>query len=128
MFRIYPFENTISILEIKGKYLEQAIRNVAGKGLEGFSGISVTLHNDNDRMVATKVLVEGKAIDPERTYYVSTIDYLAEGNDGLSPLSYASKVTNTDILLRDLMTSWVKEQTAQGKNIESKIDDRVIMK
>lgn len=128
MFRIYPFENTISILEIKGKYLEQAIRNVAGKGLEGFSGISVTLHNDNDRMVATKVLVEGKAIDPERTYYVSTIDYLAEGNDGLSPLPYASKVTNTDILLRDLMTSWVKELTAQGKNIESKIDDRVIMK
>lgn len=128
MFRIYPFENTISILEIKGKYLEQAIRNVAGRGLEGFSGISVTLHNDNDRMVATKVLVEGKTIDPERTYYVSTIDYLAEGNDGLSPLSYASKVTNTDILLRDLMTSWVKELTAQGKNIESKIDDRVIMK
>ena len=128
LFRIYPFENTVTILEIKGKYLEQAIRGVAGKGLQGFSGTSITLHNNNDRMEATKVLVGGKNIDPERTYYVATIDYLAEGNNGLSALLYATKTTVTDIVLRDMMISWVKELTAQGKNIESKIDDRVITK
>ena len=125
MFRIYPFENTLAVLEIKGEYLEKAIKGVAGKGLEGLSGTKVVLHNNNNRMEATKVLVGGKKIDPDRTYYVATIDYLAEGNDGLSPLSYATKSTNTGILLRDVMTMRVKELTAEGKKIESKIDDRV---
>lgn len=128
MYRIYPFENTLTILEIKGEYLEKAIKAVAGKGLEGFSGSKVTLQKTGSKVYASDVLVGGKQIEPERTYYVATIDYLAEGNDGLSALTYSAKITNTGILLRDLMTNWVKELTAEGKNIESKLDDRVIVK
>lgn len=125
MFRIYPFENSLSILEIKGEYLEKAIKAVAGKGLEGFSGSKITLHKNGSKVEATKILIGGKSIDPDKTYYVATIDYLAEGNDGLSALSYADKTTNTSLLLRDLMTKWVMELTTEGKNIESKLDDRV---
>lgn len=125
MFRIYPFENALSILEIKGEYLEKAIKAVAGKGLEGFSGSKVTLHKNGSKVEATKILIGNKCIDPDRIYYVATIDYLAEGNDGLSALSYATKTTNTGILLRDMMTEWVTELTAEGKKIESKLDDRV---
>lgn len=128
MFRIYPFENYLTILEIKGEYLEKAIKAVAGKGLEAFSGSKVTLQTTNDKTEAVNILVGGKTIDPKRTYYIATIDYLAEGNDGLSALTYATEIKNTGILLRDLMTEWVMERTSEGKNIESKIDDRVIKK
>lgn len=126
MFRIYPFENALTILEIKGEYLEKAIKAVAGKKLEAFSGSEVVLTTKNNKTEATTILIGGKPIDQQRIYYVATIDYLAEGNDGLSALTYAEKTTNTGILLRDVMTQKVKELTAEGKNIESQLDNRVI--
>ena len=48
------------------------------------------------------------------------------GADGLSALTYAEEINNTGILLRDAMTEYVQEFTANGKAIESKLDNRVI--
>lgn len=126
MFRIYPFENTLTVLKLKGEYLEKAIKALAGKGLEALSGTEVTLQTINDKTQAMKILVGGKPIDPEKIYTLSTIDYLSEGNDGLSALTYAEEINNTGILLRDAMTEYVQEFTANGKAIESKLDNRVI--
>ena len=126
MFRIYPFENALTILEIKGEYVEKAIKAVAGKKLEAFSGSEVVLTTKNHKTEATKILIGGKPIDPQRIYYIATIDYLAEGNDGLSALTNAEKTTNTGVLLRDVMTLKVKELTEEGKNIESQLDNRVV--
>ena len=126
MYRIFPFENTLTILELKGEYLEKLFKSIAGKKLEGLAGVNITLETHNDKTEATKILVGGKPINPNRTYYIATIDYLAEGNDGLTALTNASKTTNTGMLLRDLMIQWVKDLTAQGKMVESRIDNRVV--
>jgi len=126
MFRIYPFENTLTILKLKGEYLEKAIKSLAGKGLEALSGTEVTLQTTDDQTKAVKILVGGKEIDPTKVYNIATIDYLAEGNDGLTVFTYADETINTGVLLRDVMTEYVQDQTAKGKQIESKLDNRVI--
>lgn len=128
MYRIYPFENTLSVLEIKGSHLEKAIKSMAGKKLEATAGAQITLETKNDRTQATDIKVGGNPIDPERTYYVATIDYLAEGNDGLTALTYADKYTNSGMMLRDVMTTWIKELTKKGLQVESELDNRVIEK
>lgn len=136
IYRVFPFENTLAILEIKGKYLEEAIHQVEGKRLEAFSGTQITLNIKNEikpdgelqeTSTATDIKIGGEPIDPERIYYVATIDYLAEGNDGMISLTKSSKYTNTGILLRDLMVDYIKGLNAKKIEIDSRLDDRVIV-
>ena len=102
---------------------------MADKGLEALSGTQITLEpNESGKAVATKILVGGKPIQPEKVYYITTIDYLAEGNDGLTALTRAQKNLNTGILLRDMMIEYVEELAAQGKAVEGYLDNRVIVK
>ena len=136
IYRVFPFENTLSILEIKGEYLEEMIHQIEGKRLEALSGMSVTLDIKTntkpngeifETISATNILVNGEPINPDRIYYIATIDYLAEGNDGLLALTKAEKNTNSGILLRNLMVEYIQRQSAQGKDIDARIDGRVIL-
>lgn len=137
IYRVFPFENTLAILEIKGKHLEETIHQVEAKRLEAFSGTQITLNIKNETKPdgelqetsqVTNILVNGEPIDPERIYYVATIDYLAEGNDGLLGLTKAEKYTNTGILLRDIMVSHIKKLNANRIEIDARIDNRVIVR
>lgn len=126
LYKIYPFENSFEILELKGSDLDDLIHSMAGKKLEALSGVNVTLALEDTKAVAKEVLVGGKPIDPERTYVVATIDYLAEGNDGMSALTRYTKRTKTGIILRDCMIDYVKSLTAKGQEINAMLDNRVV--
>lgn len=128
MYSIFPFENELTILEMKGSDVLDLINSLAGKKLEAMSGMNVTLELDGDRVYASSIKVGGKPVDPERIYYVATIDYLAEGNSGMGALTKAVKTTKTGILLRDLMIDYIKQLTARCEEIKADIDDRVIDK
>lgn len=134
IYRVFPFENTLAILELKGAQVEEMVHQSEGKRLEAYSGISCTLNVEHtinaegetiEKTTASDIKVNGEPIDPERIYYVATIDYLAEGNDGLLALTKADKYTNTGILLRDLMVEYIKAQNARGKDIDAKIEGRI---
>lgn len=134
IYRVFPFENTLAILEIKGKDVEEMVHQSEGKRLEAYSGITCTLNVEKginadgetyEKFTATDIKVGGEPIDPERIYYLATIDYLAEGNDGLTALTKAVKYTNTGILLRNLMIDYIKDQNEQGKEIDAKIEGRI---
>ncbi len=134
IYRVFPFENTLAILEIKGKDLEEVVHQSEGKRLEAYSGITCTLNIEKgtkadgesfEKITATDIRVGGEPIDPERIYYVATIDYLAEGNDGLTALTHAVKYTNTGILLRNLMVDYIKKQNDLGNDIDAQIEGRI---
>ena len=65
-------------------------------------------------------------IEYDKDYTVATIDYLADGNDGLTPLANADKRECPDgMTLRGLFLDYVRQQTAAGKKITSKLDGRI---
>lgn len=128
IFRILPFENYLSICSMTGATMERLIRQTAGKKLECFGGpIEIHLETHNDKTEATKILCHGKPIHPDSIYWVTTVDYVSEGNDGMTAFMDSKKILNTGILVRDMMIEYVKEQTAAGKHINSKLDGRVVM-
>ncbi len=93
----------------------------------GGSGIS-----SNARIVAKdkklkSATLDGKTIDTSKIYNVVTIDYLADGNNGMKALRDAVSINNTGITLRDIMIDYVREQTALGKQISSQLDGRIII-
>jgi len=129
LFKVYPFENALAILELKGSYLEEMVHKVEFKKLEAFAGLTCDLvKNADGKPRATNIRVNGQPIDRNKVYHVVTIDYLAEGNDSMTPFLNAEKVTKPGITIRDAMIDYVKELTAAGKTIESKVEGRVIEK
>ena len=125
IYKVFPFENTVEILELKGSDLDDLLHSLAGKKLEALSGVKLTLELQGSKAIATKITVNGKPIDPERLYTICTIDYLSEGNDGMSALTRCVKRTKTGSGLRECMIQYVKDLDAKGKPIQGQLDDRV---
>ena len=65
--------------------------------------------------------IDGKEIDPKRIYKVATIDYLAEGNDGMTALTKAVKRHDIGILIQDIMSEYVIKHRVMDSSIEGRI-------
>lgn len=122
MFELYPFENRLAIVELKGQYVEDLLKYFARKGGEGISS-TVKLEVRNKDI--SSLTIGGKPLDKGRVYRIVTIDYIAEGNDGMKAFQFSEKTAQTNILLRDVMIEYVKEQTAKGNTLQATIDGRI---
>ena len=116
---ISPFENYVVVLELKGKHLLELLRNIAATKGEGVSS-SVRMEITEDGKLLSCTL-DGKPIDPKRTYTVATIDYLAEGNDKMYALKKARRRHDTGLLAREVMMEYV----VKHRVIDSKIEGRI---
>lgn len=81
----YPFSNRMQLISVKGKNVIDALAVAARKGGESVSG-NIRVVTDSDSNLK-RVVLNGEEIDPERDYVVATIDYIAAGNDNLTPLA-----------------------------------------
>ena len=119
---ISPFENYVVVLEMKGKDLLELMRNIAAVKGEGVSNsVRMEITADGQLLSCT---IDGKEIDPHRTYTIATIDYLAEGNDKMYALKKAVKRHDIGILARDIMMEYV----IKHRVIDSKIEGRIVVK
>ncbi|MDO5395479.1 MAG: bifunctional UDP-sugar hydrolase/5'-nucleotidase [Bacteroidales bacterium] len=86
-----PFNNKIEVLEIKGKDL---LENFDVMARDGSASVSAEVEAVYDPLThkCTGVFIAGKPVDPNKTYYMATIDYLANGGDYMTPLTRAKKV------------------------------------
>lgn len=126
IYEILPFENSLCILTMKGSAMKQLFENIAVRGGEGVSGIQLEISNDGKLLQAT---IGGKPVADEQVYTVATIDYLADGNDGMTAFLQADKRECPEgATLRGLFMDYVKQQTAAGKKITSRMEGRVIIK
>lgn len=126
IYEILPFENSLCILTMKGSAMKQLFENIAVRGGEGVSGIQLEISKDGKLLQAT---IGGKPVADEQVYTVATIDYLADGNDGMTAFLQADKRECPEgATLRGLFMDYVKQQTAAGKKITSRMEGRVIIK
>ena len=93
MLSTFPFPNRFTLLELSGKDLLETLAIMARRKGEPISAqVRVAIEPDWKFVNATYC---GEPIDPERTYTIATIDYLAQGNDDLRPLA-RGKILWTD--------------------------------
>lgn len=87
---MFPFSNRMMLISIKGSDLIKTFGIVAPKGGESVSDEIRVLTDADGKM--TGVTVNGNAMDPDREYTVLTIDYIAEGNDDMTPMANHEKL------------------------------------
>lgn len=125
VFEILPFENSLCVLNIKGRDVRELMNNIAKVKGEGISNINLVVENGK----VVKALVGGEEIVDEKIYTLATIDYIAEGNDGMVALKNAeSKICPDGATLRGLFLKFVEDQTNQGEIIDAAVEGRIIIK
>lgn len=123
VFETYSFDNELVVVKLRGEYLNEVFKSYANMGGSGVSSNVKLIITKDGKLV--DALVKGNLIEDERIYTIVTLDYLAEGNDGMGALKKAVSIEKTGIILRDYMMDYVKQQTKEGKPISSKLDERI---
>lgn len=123
IYEILPFENSLCVLTLKGSVLKQLFENIALRYGEGVSGVQLDITADGALLRAT---VAGRPVDDEKLYTVATIDYLADGNDGMTALPQAERrECPAGATLRGLFMDYVERQAAAGKKLTSRMEGRI---
>ncbi|GHT13117.1 5'-nucleotidase [Bacteroidia bacterium] len=122
LYEIYAFENRLVLLELPGKAVKEFFDFIAFHGGEGLSK-GVELIAKKKELQSLKI--GGQPVDENKTYRIVTVDYLAEGNSGMTALTQAVKYTDLNITLRDAMIEQVKKLTTENKLIDAKPDNRI---
>ena len=76
-YEIMPFDNSIVVAELKGKYVNELISYLKNaKQAHPISKLHIKLDSDFKLMEAT---INNESIDENKTYYIATYDYLYNG-------------------------------------------------
>lgn len=121
MFELMPFENELVVLWLPGDSLLSLCDIIARVGGEGVSGLRMGIRDGH----AVHPTVDGRPIDPQASYAVATNDFLAGGNDRLTPLAAHTRLEHTGVKVRELFIDYIREETAQGRAIDPQLDGRI---
>lgn len=110
VYTMFPFDNSLVTLDMPGELIQRLLDKAAAdpeqRGLLQYSGLTCDMTTGQ----AVNVQVNGLSLDPARTYRVTTIDYLAQGNGKYRLFSEARRLSPLNVLLRDAAIAHVRAQ------------------
>lgn len=124
IYSLFPFEDLLITLELKGKDIKDIMEKCADNqhGILQISGMKVIFdfsRPEGKRVVS--ITIKDKKLDPEATYSVATIDFLAQGGDGYDTFKNGKDIRNI-MPLRDLIIHYFKEHSPVSGKIEGRIE------
>ena len=118
-FEIMPFENTALVLELKGEQLADIANHIVlEKKPHPISGITFTIDAQNK---VKNIKVNQQDLQLNKTYYVVTNDYLANGGDNMVFFKKATKTFDLNYKLRNILIDYFKDVDTIPTTFEIKI-------
>lgn len=128
ILEMLPFGNSTVVLDIKGSDLADAFDVMAQGRVTAVSRQAdveyipaVKSENGNTPGKITSIKINGRPIDPDRTYRIATIDYLADGGDYMTPLLRGTRIAKVGTDLAEDIADYYMHGKGRGKKI--KLDD-----
>ena len=122
VFTVYPFDNQLTVLEMNGKALKNLFAEVAASGgMPVNAGVRLVVKDGKVKSVT----VNDRKIEDGKTYTVATLDYIVN-NARYGTGDYIVRKDSSQIIY-DLMADYIRWLTANGRNVESKLDGRIII-
>lgn len=124
IYSIYPFDNTLSLIELKGTDVKSLLKSIATYGGEPISGgVKMTVQNGQ----VIDMTIGGEAVEDDRIYKVATINYLIDATTYLKGLSNYISRRESGPYLYELFSDYVKSLGDKGIPLTSQIDERHIV-
>lgn len=122
VYAVYPFDNVLSVVDMKGSDLKEMFNAVAAGGLPISGGVRMVVTGNGG---VRSVTVNGKAIVDSQTYKVATIDYLV--NLGRYGLQNATNRKDGVDYVRDLYAEYFRYLAGQNNGeLLGPYDDRIV--
>ncbi|WP_419211740.1 5'-nucleotidase C-terminal domain-containing protein [Maribacter sp. X9] len=103
-YEVMPFENYVIVVELKGETLFKLVDYlIQSKRAHPVAGMQLILNKDKSVKSFT---IKGKPVNPKRSYYVATSDYLVTGGDNMNFFKEALSKTETDYKIRNAMIDY----------------------
>ena len=126
-YELLPFTNTVCVMHMKGDVVQELFGQIASRGGEGISQGTMLAISPEGRLVDARI--NGESIRPDAVYRVATIEYLVEGNDGMTAFLKATDLNFLeDITLRELFIRHVRKLNDEGKMLNPRKDIRITLK
>ncbi len=114
LIEIHPFDNTVTLVEVDGKFLKQFVKNgFAPRSLFTYSGMTVSYKlNKKGKVKKVELLVDGKPVENHKKYLVATNSYIAGGgSEGylFKKIPAENKKLAGSTTIRDLMENGLKK-------------------
>ena len=126
---VAPFENKIAFITLSGEDLNELFRQIASTGGEGVSkSVRMVITKDNKLVSVT---LNGQEIDPQKSYRLTTIDYLLGGTDKLEAFKKGTNVNSPQDKSnnsRFIIMNYFREMQKQGKEVNAEIEGRVVVR
>lgn len=104
VYELMPFDNKMCVISLKGDDVLDLF-NFLAKKIEGHPIANCSLVVENG--IAQNIIIDGNAIDTNKTYKIITSDYLSSGNDGMYFFKKAIKIEEVDCLIRDAFIDYI---------------------
>jgi 2',3'-cyclic-nucleotide 2'-phosphodiesterase (5'-nucleotidase family) len=118
-YEIMPFENSAIVVGLKEEQIMEMIDYlIAEKKPHPLKGLTFTIDKDNQ---SKNILVDGKALDKNKIYYVVTSDYLVNGGDNMLFFKKSVEKYDLDYKLRNVMIDYFKT----NKEIKANTNERI---
>lgn len=122
VFELMPFENELDIIKLSPEKMQAMLDYLREKGGQPLSGMQLTIKaNGYD------CKIDGEPLDPTRSYYVVTSDYLADGGDKMYFFQEPEARFKTGIKIRDAIMDHFRVIGLSGKPLTSKLDGRLVI-
>lgn len=123
IYEVLPFDNKVCVLTLRGTDIQRLCAGIARSGGEGVSGLRMDISRTGKLL---RVEIGGLPLQPDKLYTLATLDFLAEGNDGMTALMQAQKnVLISSEPVRTLIIDHIRRLTAEGSPLQSQMDGRI---
>ena len=125
---VAPFENKICFLTLSGEKVTELFEQMAASGGEGVShGVKLVITSGGKLKSA---FVGGRMVKAENNYRIATLDYLAQGNDGMIAFKDKTDVISpqdTKNNVRFIIQDYFRTFAEKGLVVDSKVEGRVVI-
>ncbi len=123
---VAPFENKICFFDLSGNDVISLFKQIAHNRGEGVShGVKLEINRAGELLSAS---LNGCDIKEDSIYRVSSIDFLAEGNDNLEALKNKTNLNSPQDScnnMRFVIMDYFKEKQREGVKVDAKVEGRI---
>lgn len=111
---VFPFGNTVAHVDFSGKellaYLNKVAQHKVDEGSFTHFSANVAMKVNRANQTISDVKIDGKAIEPTKTYRLSLVNYLAAGGDGYPKINNHATYVDSGNVDADVLKKFLEEK------------------
>nr|WP_286165259.1 bifunctional UDP-sugar hydrolase/5'-nucleotidase UshA [Pantoea sp. 201603H] len=112
VLKVQPFGNTVIYVDMKGRDVEKYLAVVANKQVDSgayaqFANVSLVA----DGQGVSEVKINGKPLEPEKTYRMATLNFNATGGDGYPPVNQLASYVDTGFVDAEVLKQYIQQHS-----------------